>query len=125
MPLARFEEFWPLMAKSLPELPQTLHIVFLVDHLAVRDSADVDDAFAVKERDHHEFPSELALSGLLGSGGVSVLPLGTLSLGLWIVTINPTFFTGHQRVNDPWTRGNELNHLLAVPNTPHLLFVTE
>ena len=35
VPLARFEEFWPLAAKSLPELPQNLHVVFLVDHLAV------------------------------------------------------------------------------------------
>ena len=38
---------------------------------------DVDDAFAVKERDHHEFPSGPALSSLLGSVGVKVLPLGT------------------------------------------------
>ena len=125
VPLARFEEFWPLAAKFLPELPQNLHIVFLVDHQAVGDPVDVDDVFAVKERDHHELPSGPALSGLLGSGRVSVLPLGTLSLGLWMVTIHPAFVTGQQRVNDTRIRGNELNHLLAVTNTPLLLFVTE
>ena len=35
VPLARFEEFWPLAAKSLPELPQNLHVMLLVDHLAL------------------------------------------------------------------------------------------
>ena len=84
--LARFEEFWPLAAKSLPELPQNLHEILLVDHLALGDPVEADDTHAFKERNHHELPNGSALSGLLESGGVGVLPLGTLSSGLWIVT---------------------------------------
>ena len=42
---------------------------------------NVDYAHAVKKRDHHEFLGGLALSGLLGSGRSSMLPLGTLALG--------------------------------------------
>ena len=34
-----------------------------------------------------------ALSGLLGSGRASMLPLGTLSLGLWVIAVNPAFIT--------------------------------
>ena len=41
----------------------------------------VDYASAVKKRDHQKFVGEFALSGLLGSGRASMLPLGTLSLG--------------------------------------------
>ena len=51
---------------------------------------NVDYAHAVKKRDHHEFLGGLALSGLLGSGRSSMLPLGTLSLGLWVITIDIT-----------------------------------
>ena len=94
VPLARFAEFWPLAVKSLPELPQNLHVILLVDHLALGDPVDVDNTLAVKEQDHHELPNGSALSGL-GSRGVGVLPPGTLSLGLWIVTIDPAFITGH------------------------------
>ena len=42
----------------------------------------VDHASAVKKRDHQKFVGEFALSSLLGSGRASILPLGTLSLGL-------------------------------------------
>ena len=41
----------------------------------------VDHASAVKKRDHQKFVGGFALSGLLGSGRASMLPLGTLSLG--------------------------------------------
>ena len=41
----------------------------------------VDHASAVKKRDHQKIVGGLALSGLLGSGTASILPLGTLSLG--------------------------------------------
>ena len=57
---------------------------------------NVDYAHAVKKRDHHEFLGGLALSGLLGSEGSSMLPLGTLSLGLWVITIDPAFIAGYQ-----------------------------
>ena len=42
----------------------------------------VDHASAVKKRDHKKFVGGFALSGHLGSGRASMLPLGTLSLGL-------------------------------------------
>ena len=42
----------------------------------------VDQASAVKKRDHQKFVGGFALSGLLGSRRASMLPLGTLSLGL-------------------------------------------
>ena len=52
------------------------------------------------------FPVHLLCLAFLGLGGVGVLPLGTLSLGLWIVTMHPAFVTGHQRVNDTRIRCN-------------------
>ena len=56
---------------------------------------NVDYAHAVKKKDHHEF-----LSGLLGSGRSSMLPLGTLSLGLWVITIDPAFIAGYQGIKN-------------------------
>ena len=46
---------------------------------------------AVKKRDHQKFVGGFALSGLLGSGRASILPLGTLSLGLWVIAEAPAF----------------------------------
>ena len=45
----------------------------------------VDHASAVKKSDHQKFVGGFALSGLLGSGRANMLPLGTLSLGLWVI----------------------------------------
>ena len=42
----------------------------------------IDYSSAVKIWDHQKFSDGFALSGLLGSGGASMLPLGTLSLGI-------------------------------------------
>ena len=36
-----------------------------------------------------KFVGGFALSGLLGSGRASMLPLGTLSLGLWVIAVDP------------------------------------
>ena len=55
----------------------------------------VDHASAVKKRDHQKFVGGLALSGLLGSGRASMLSLGTLSLGLWVIAIDPAFIGWH------------------------------
>ena len=49
----------------------------------------VDHASAVKKRDHLKFVGRFALSGLLGSGRPSMLPLGTLFLGLWVMAVDP------------------------------------
>ena len=60
----------------------------------------VDHASAVKKRDHQKFVGEFALSGLLGSGRASMLLLGTLSLGLWVIAVDPAFITGHQSIKN-------------------------
>ena len=51
----------------------------------------VDHASAVKRRDHQKFVGGFTLSGLLGSGRASMLPLGTLSLSLWVMAVDPAF----------------------------------
>ena len=87
--------------QSLPELPQNLNIVFLVVCLSSGNPVHVDRASAVnnkKKRDHQTFVGGFALSGLLGSGRTSLLPLGTLSLGLWVIAVDPAFFAGHQSI---------------------------
>ena len=47
----------------------------------------VDHASALKKRDHQKFVRGFALSGLLASGRASMLPLGTLSLGIWVIAV--------------------------------------
>ena len=91
MPLTRFEECWPLP----PELPENLNIVFLVDCLSSGNPVHVDHASAIKKRDHQKFVGGFALSGLLGSGRASMLPMGTLSLGLWVIAVDPAFIAWH------------------------------
>ena len=51
----------------------------------------VDHASSVQKRDHQMFVGGFALSGLLGLWRASMLPLGTLSLGLWVITVDPAF----------------------------------
>ena len=92
MLLTQFEEYWPLLMESLPKLPENLNIVFLVDCLSSGNPMHVDHACAVKKRDHQKFVGRFALSGLLGSGIASMLPL---SLGLWVIAVDPAFITGH------------------------------
>ena len=60
----------------------------------------VDHASAVKKSDHQKFVGGFALSGLLGSGRASMLPLGTLSLGLWVIAVGPAFIAGHQSIKN-------------------------
>ena len=44
--------------------------------------------------------SGFALSGLLGYGRASMVPLRTLTLGLWVIAIDPVFITGHQSIKN-------------------------
>ena len=60
----------------------------------------VDHASAVKKRDHQEFVGGFALSGLLGSGRACILPLETLSLGLWVIAEDSAFISGHQSIKN-------------------------
>ena len=58
-----------------------------------------------------------ALSGLLGSGRASMLPLGTLSLGLWVIVVNPAFIAGHRSIKNCGIWIDQLDHLPAVMTT--------
>ena len=55
----------------------------------------VDHASAVKKGDHQKFVDGFALSGLLRSGRACKLPLGTLSLGLWVIAVDQAFIAWH------------------------------
>ena len=48
-----------------------------------------------QKRDHQKFVGGFALAGLLGSRKASMLPLGTLSLGLWVIAVDPAFIALH------------------------------
>ena len=54
----------------------------------------------VKKWVHQKFVGEFALSGLLGSGRASMLSHETLSLGLWIIAVDPAFIAGHQSIKN-------------------------
>ena len=58
-----------------------------------------------------------ALTGLLGSGRASMLPLGTLSLALWVIAVDPAFIAGHQSIKNCRTWIDQLDHLPAVMKT--------
>ena len=55
----------------------------------------VGHSSAVKKKDHKMFGGGFALSGLLGSGRASMLPLGTLPLGLWVIAVDPACIAWH------------------------------
>ena len=96
MPQTRFDGCWPLPKESLAEL----NIVFLLDCLSSGNPVHVNHASAVKKRDHQKFVGGFALSGFLESGTASMLPLGTLSLGLWVIAVDPAFIAGHQGIKN-------------------------
>ena len=66
-----------------------------------------------------------ALSGLLGSGRASMLPLGTLSLGLWVIAVDPAFIAGHQSIKNFGIWIDQLDHLPAVMTTSFFLIFSE
>ena len=65
------------------------------------------------------------LSGLLGSGRVSMLPLGTQSLGLWVIAVDPAFIAGHQSIKNCGIWIDQLNHLPAVMTMSFFLIFSE
>ena len=67
-----------------------------------------------KKRDHQMFVGGFALSGLLESGRASMLPLGTLSLGLWVIAVDPAFIAGRQSIKNCGIWIDQLDHLPAV-----------
>ena len=85
----------------------------------------VDHASAVEKRDHQQFVGEFALSLLLGSGIASMLPLGTLSLVLWFIAVDPAFIAGHQSIKNCRIWIDQLDHLPAVMTTSLFLIFSE
>ena len=71
------------------------------------------------------FVGGFALSGLLGSGRASMLPLGTLSLGLWVIAVDPAFIAGHQSIKNCGIWIDQLDHLPAVMLTSFFLIFSE
>ena len=62
-----------------------------------------------------------ALSGLLGSERASMLPLWTLSLGFWVIAVDPGFIAGHQSIKNYRIWIDQLDHLPAVMTTSFFL----
>ena len=71
------------------------------------------------------FVGGFPLSGLLGSGRASMLPLQTLSLALWVIAVDPAFIGGHQSIKKCRIWIDQLDHLPAVMTTSFLLIFSE
>ena len=78
-----------------------------------------------QKRDHQKFVGGFALSGLLGYGRVSMLPLGTLSLGLWVIAVDPAFIAGHQSIKNCGIWIDQLDHLPTIMTTSFFLIFSE
>ena len=85
----------------------------------------VDHGRAVQKRDHQKFVGGFALPGLLGSGRASMLPLGTLCLGLWVIAVDRAFITCHQSIKTCRVWIDQLNYLPAIMTTYFFLIFSE
>ena len=65
----------------------------------------------------------VAFLGLPGKAGMH--PLGTLSLGLCVIAVDPAFIAGHQSIKNCGIWIDQLDHLPAVMATSFLLIFTE
>ena len=68
------------------------------------------------------FVGGFSLSGLLRSGRASMLPLETLSLGLWVIAVNPAFIAGHRSIKNCGIWIDQLDHLPAIMTSFLLIF---
>ena len=83
----------------------------------------VDHASDHKKRDYQNFMGEFSLSGILLSGRARILPLETLSLGFWVIAVDPALITGHHSIKNCGIRIDQLDHLPAVkPMSFFLIF---
>ena len=71
------------------------------------------------------FVGGFALSGLLGSRRASMLPLGTLSLSLWVIAVDSDFIADHQGIKNCGIWIDKLDHLPAVMTTSFFLIFSE
>ena len=78
-----------------------------------------------QKKDHEMFVGRFALFGFLGSGRASMLPLGTLSIGLWVIAVDPAFIAGHQSIKNCGIWIDQLDHLPAVITTSFFLILSE
>ena len=79
-----------------------------------------------QKRDHQKFVDGFALSSLLGSVRDSVLSLGTLSRGLWVIAaVDLAFIAGHQSVKNCGIWIDQLDHLPAVMTMSFFLIFSE
>ena len=78
-----------------------------------------------KKRDNQKFVGGFALSSLLGSWRASMLPMGTLSLGLWVIPVDPAFIAAHQSIKNCGIWIDQLDHLPAVMTTSFFLIFSE
>ena len=72
-------------------------------------------------KNDHQF----ALSDILGSRRASILLLGTLSLGLWVIAVDPAFIASHQSIKNCGIWIDQLDHLPAVTTTSFFLIFSE
>ena len=66
-----------------------------------------------------------ALSGLLVSGRSCMLSMGILSLGLWVIAVDPAFIAGHQSIKNWGIWIDQLDHLPVVMTMSFFLFFSE
>ena len=78
-----------------------------------------------QERDHQKFEGGFVLSGLLGFGRASMGPLVTLSLGLWVITVDPAVIAGQQSIKNCGIWIDQLDHLPAAITTSFFLIFSE
>ena len=72
-----------------------------------------------------KFVGGFALSGLLGSGRASMLPLGTLSLGLWVIVVDPAFIASRRSIKNSWIWIYQLDHPPAIMTMSFFLIFSE
>ena len=85
----------------------------------------VDQASAVKRRDHQKFVGGFALSGLLGSGRGQHASTGNCLLVHWVIAVDPAFIAGHRSIKNSGTWIDQLDHLPAVMTTSFFLIFSE
>ena len=61
----------------------------------------------------------------VGGFALSDLPLGTLSLGLWVIAVDPAFIAGHQSIKKCGIWIDQLDHLPAVMITSFFLIFSK
>ena len=86
----------------------------------------VDHASAVKKKNvSSKVLRGFALSGFLGSERDSMFPLGTLSLCLEVIAVDPALIVGYQSIKDCGIWIDQLDHLPAAMTTSFFLIFAE